>query len=314
MADELVDEHANARVVLIVDDVLENLAVLHDTLDNAGFMVLVANNGKEALERAVEAQPDIVLLDAMMPGMDGFEVCRRLKLDILTRHMPVIFMTGLTESEHVVAGFDAGGVDYVTKPIRPNEVLARILAHIKTSRMMHQARGVLDAFGQAAIAVNLETDLIVWQTPLARKLLKVYFTEQSWLLNQSSLPARVQEWINRLKSSPQYQDAPVLAIMANQQKLYLRAAKVVDENQLVIVLREESVDLQVATLISLFNLTRREAEVLYWTMQGKTNRDIGDILGTSPRTVNKHLEHVFEKLGVETRTAASALVRSKIQN
>jgi len=305
---------ASSAIVLIVDDVPENLAVLHDTLDEAEYMVLVANNGKDALERAMEAQPDIILLDAMMPGMDGFEVCRRLKAEFLTRHIPVIFMTGLTESEHVVAGFEAGGVDYVTKPIRPNEVMARIQAHIKTSRMMNQARGVLDAFGQAAIAVHLETKLIVWQTPLARKLLKKYFLEETALLSQSSLPEQLQQWMSGLSAYSQYQDAPVLTITSNEQKLFFKASKVVDDNQLVIILREESIDLVIAALISSFNLTRREAEVLYWTMQGKTNRDIGDILGSSPRTVNKHLEHVFEKLGVETRTAASACARSKLQN
>jgi len=304
----------NSAVVLIVDDVPENLAVLHDTLDEADYMVLVANNGQDALERAMDAQPDIILLDAMMPGMDGFEVCRKLKAEFLTRHIPVIFMTGLTESEHVVAGFEAGGVDYVTKPIRPNEVMVRIQAHIKTSRMMNQARGVLDAFGQAAIAVHLENNLIVWQTPLARKLLKKYFVEESSLLSQSSLPIQLMHWVSGLSAYTQYQDAPVLTITSNEQKLFFKASKVVDDNQLVIVLREESIDLVIEALISSFSLTKREAEVLYWTMQGKTNRDIGDILGSSPRTVNKHLEHVFEKLGVETRTAASAYARSKLQN
>ena len=112
------------RVVLIVDDVPDNVAPLHDALDEAGYTVLVALSGEQALQRALQAQPDIVLLDAMMPGMDGFEVARRLKADARTAPIPVVFMTGLTETEHVVAALAAGGVDYVTKPLKPAEVLA----------------------------------------------------------------------------------------------------------------------------------------------------------------------------------------------
>lgn len=151
--------------VLIVDDVLDNLAYLHDALDESGYMVLVANSGQTALQRASDAQPNVILLDAVMPEMDGFETCRQLKANSLTRHIPVIFMTGLTEAEHVAAGFEAGGVDYVTKPIRPKEVLARIASHLQTVKLMNQARSALDAFGQAAIAVTPQDGKIVWQSP-----------------------------------------------------------------------------------------------------------------------------------------------------
>jgi len=119
------DRHGS-DVVLIVDDVPDNLAVLHDALDEAGYTVLVATNGESALQRARQSRPDVILLDALMPGMDGFEVARRLKTDFSTQHIPIVFMTGLTETEHVVAAFAAGGADYVTKPIRPQEVLARM--------------------------------------------------------------------------------------------------------------------------------------------------------------------------------------------
>ena len=87
-------------IVLIVDDVPDNLSVLHDALDEAGYTVLVATHGEQALQRAAQAQPDIILLDAVMPGMDGFEVARRLKADAHTAYIPVVFMTGLTETEH----------------------------------------------------------------------------------------------------------------------------------------------------------------------------------------------------------------------
>ncbi len=124
------------------------------------------------MQRAAQAMPDVILLDAMMPGMDGFEVARRLKAQADTAHIPIVFMTGLTETEHVVAAFQAGGVDYVAKPIKPMEVLARIAAHVQGARERRQARNALDAFGHASITVRISDGRILWQTPLARKLLQ----------------------------------------------------------------------------------------------------------------------------------------------
>ncbi|MCB5189513.1 response regulator transcription factor [Methylobacillus arboreus] len=298
-------------VVLIVDDVPDNLAVLHDALDESGYMVLVANNGETALQRAEEARPDIILLDAIMPGLDGFEVCARLKANLNTRHIPVIFMTGLTESEHVVAGFAAGGTDYVTKPIRTAEVIARISTHLQASRQMHQARGALDAFGQAAIAVLPSNGRIVWQTPLARDWMQRYFSAPD--IDADTLtPLLLLKWLDNLKSSGT--EANPLMVVQGSGRLIFSPADLDAEGQWIILLREESDAAQIEALMQAFGLTQRESEVLYWAIKGKTNRDIGDILGTSPRTVNKHMEHVFAKLGVETRTAAAALATSKMRN
>ena len=166
------DRTRGAGLVLIVDDVPDNLAVLHDALDEAGYTVLVATDGASALQRAAQADPDIVLLDAVMPGIDGFEVARRLKAGPETAHIPIVFMTGLTDTEHVLAAFEAGGVDYVTKPIRAPEVLARMAVHMQAARQARQARNALDAYGHATIAVRLQEGSaarLVWQTPLARR-------------------------------------------------------------------------------------------------------------------------------------------------
>jgi len=302
----------DATIVLIVDDVPDNLAVLHDALDESGFVVLVANHGEAALITATEAQPDVILLDAMMPGMDGFEVCRKLKADINTRHIPVIFMTGLTESEHVVAAFQAGGTDYVTKPIRAAEVLARIDAHLQTSRMMSQARGALDAFGQAAIALIPSTGRIVWQTPLAREWMQRYFAEH-YADTPAQTPSQLLSWLKHIANNDSQDGILPLIVMQARGRLVFVPADISHDEQWVILLREESDSAQIEALMNIFKLTMRESEVLYWATKGKTSRDIGDILGTSPRTVNKHLEHVFVKLGVETRTAAAALATSKIR-
>ncbi|MDB5814654.1 MAG: two component transcriptional regulator, LuxR family [Rhodocyclales bacterium] len=301
-------DRSSTNVVLIVDDVPDNLSVLHDALDESGFTVLVAINGESALQRARQSLPDIILLDAMMPGMDGFEVSRRLKADFATQHIPIIFMTGLTETEHVVAAFNAGGSDYVSKPIRTGEVIARIATHLQSARQMKQARSALDAFGQATISVRPASGRITWQTPLARKLLAEYFGADD------VAPAPVLEWIAttalRLKSSLPQPPKPLTITRSAKRLIFTLHDQTADEEWLL-VLREESDTAVIESLIAAFRLTQKEAEVLYWVIKGKTNKDICYILGSSPRTVHKHLEHVFEKLGVETRTAAANLALAK---
>jgi len=299
-------ERPPGQLVLVVDDMPENLAVLHDALDESGYSVVVANNGVTALEQAHALVPDVVLLDAVMPGMDGFEVCRRLKADLQTRAIPVIFMTGLTESEHVVAAFQVGGSDYVTKPVRQNEMLARIRAHTQNARMMSQVRSALDAFGHAVLVIDPD-ERIIWQTPLARQWLDIYFPSHA----KSSLPPQISPWLQRaVRARSASEEAAALVIAQGTRRLIFTLGEAEEAVQWSLVLREEADDALVQSLMAKHRLTQREAEVLHWLSKGKTNRDIGDILGTSPRTVNKHLEHVFEKLGVETRTAAAALAVS----
>jgi DNA-binding response OmpR family regulator/DNA-binding CsgD family transcriptional regulator len=302
-------DRLKGEVVLIVDDVPENLSLLHDALDEAGYTVLVATNGESALQRARQSVPDVVLLDAVMPGMDGFEVARRLKADFTTQHIPIVFMTGLTETEHVVAAFAAGGADYVTKPIKPAEVLARIAAHMQNARQMRQARTTLDAFGQATVAVRAGDGQLVWQTPLARKLMEAYFPRAG-----AQAPQRLLDWIAEAgRARAEGRDAPVLLATRGSARLLAAFHEQSGEQESLVVLREEDDAAEIEALVTAFRLTLREAEVLYWVTQGKANKDIGDILGTSPRTVNKHLEHVFEKLGVENRTAAAKLATERLR-
>jgi len=118
------------HTILIIDDNPANLGVLSSCLEEAGFETMVAIDGKSGLNIARDGQPDLILLDVLMPGMDGFEACRFMKEDERTREIPVIFMTALTETENEVAGFEAGGVDYITKPFQVEEVLARVKTHL----------------------------------------------------------------------------------------------------------------------------------------------------------------------------------------
>jgi DNA-binding NarL/FixJ family response regulator len=296
-------------IVLIVDDVPDNISLLHDALDEAGYTVLVATSGESALQRAAQALPDVILLDAVMPGMDGFEVARRLKADFATQPIPIVFMTGLTDTEHVVAAFAAGGADYVTKPIRPPEVLARIAAHVQSARRMKQARTALDAFGQATVALRLAAARIVWQTPLARQFLHAYCGNP-----EEVAPPELLAWVAAvLDARRENRPAPENLVAQGSRRLLASLHDQTGDDEWLVVLREENDASAIESLIAAFRLTQREAEVLYWLSLGKTNNDIADILGNSPRTVNKHLEHVFEKLGVETRTAAAKLAMGKMK-
>ena len=308
-------------MVLIVDDIPDNLAVLHDALDESGYTVLVATDGASAIARAAQALPDIVLLDALMPGMDGFEVARRLKADQATAPIPIVFMTALTDTEHVLAAFAAGGVDYVSKPVRPREVVARIAAHLQSARHARQARNALDAFGHASIALRPADGRVLWQTPLARDLMKRHvgagaaaapgLTAASGVVAPLHAPASLCDWV-RARVSPAGATAPEAAdtwtCVTGTRRLHCSLHPASAEDEWLLVLTESSNGAAIEALSLQFRLTAREAEVLYWVAHGKTNRDIGDILGTRPKTITKHLEHVFEKLGVETRTAAAARV------
>jgi DNA-binding NarL/FixJ family response regulator len=323
-------DRSESDVVLIVDDVPDNLAVLHDALDAAGFAVLVATRGEAALERAAAALPDIVLLDALMPGMDGFEVARRLKADPRTAAIPIVFMTGLTDTEHVVAALGAGGTDYITKPIRPAEVMARIHVHLQgarrarqTAQQAGQARNALDAFGYASITVRASDGRLMWQTALARDLLLRYYGSSGPLA-----PRPVVDWLRRHLADARRQIEPPrlsveqAAAHGGVRRLTFRLHRQTDDGDegaetgggdWLIVMREESEQVAMEALSLAFGLTAREAEVLYWVAQGKTNRDIGDILGASPATAKKHLERIFAKLGVETRTAAAGMAMNRLR-
>jgi DNA-binding response OmpR family regulator len=302
-------DRANSNIVLIVDDVPDNLSVLHDALDESGYTVLVATGGEAALQRASQALPDIVLLDAMMPGMDGFEVAKRLKASSATAHIPIIFMTGLTETEHLVAALEAGGVDYVTKPIKPKEVLARMGVHVQGARQARQTRNALDAFGYASITVRASDGKLMWQTPLARELLLAYYGTSS-----PETPRPVVDWLRRhLAEAEQQIEPPRLTAELGARRLTFRLHQQTGDDDWLIVMREVS-DTAVIEAMSLsFKLTAREAEVLYWVVKGKINRDIADIVGASPATVKKHLERIFGKLGVETRTAAAGMAMNRIR-
>lgn len=135
LPDEEFDSHKKLETILVIDDSPTNLEILHDVLGGAGFEVLVEMDGISGIEQVESNPPDLILLDVMMPKIDGFETCRRLQANPSTKHIPIIFITALTEAEEKVKGLKLGAVDYITKPFEQNEVLARINLHLKLRQL-----------------------------------------------------------------------------------------------------------------------------------------------------------------------------------
>lgn len=296
-------------VVLVVDDSPEALGFLTSAMEAAGVTVLVARSGEAALGIAGRVAPDIILMDAVMPGLDGFETCRRLKAMSGVSHVPVIFMTGLTETEHVVHALESGGVDYLTKPINIDELRARIRVHLANARSAQSARVALDAAGRHLLAVSSDGH-VQWTTPQASRLLgspagpgasvRVGARVQAWLAERGGGAAIAGESFTLDPADPTSLQLVCLGSIGADEHLF-RLVALGSENQDEI-LRQN------------FGLTQRESEVLLWIARGKSNRDIGDILGLSPRTVNKHLEQVYAKLGVENRASAAIKATHVLQS
>jgi DNA-binding NarL/FixJ family response regulator len=300
-----VEGHNKVRrdTLLVVDDTPETLGFLTDTLDGAGFTVLIATDGASALELVDQITPDLVLMDAVMPGLDGFETCRRLKNDKLLTHLPVIFMTGLSETEDVVRGLAAGGIDYVTKPIVIDELLARIRVHLVNARITRGSRAALDATGRFLLATD-NAEQLLWCTPKAKQLLGELFPD-SIGGSSTGLPAAISERLRHLRLARSRVSVRSYLDVGNR-RLELSFLSSLGPEELLFRITEVNETADEQLLQRSLELTSREAQVLLWISRGKSNREIGEILGISPRTVNKHLEQVFVKLGVENRAAAAA--------
>ncbi|MDG1496170.1 MAG: response regulator transcription factor [Porticoccaceae bacterium] len=284
-------------VVLIVDDSPETISMLNASLSEVGLTVLVALSGAQALTIAKRIKPEIILMDGMMPEMDGFEACRLIKADALIAHIPVIFMTGLNASEDIVRGFDAGGIDYITKPIDMQGLIARIGAQLTNSRIANGARQALDSLGQHSLSVDLRGK-ILWSTPNTHRLMDSSGATQEWIAK--TLPASLRPWLAEGAKQP-------LRLDNLNQPLLVTALQAQDSDERLLAIELANKPNEEDLLKEKFGLTAREAEVLTWITKGKTNHEIAIILDFSPRTANKHLEQIFRKLNVENRTTAAAI-------
>lgn len=288
-------------IVLIVDDSPEALGFLTDALEQTGFSVLIATSGQASINIAEKITPDIILMDAVMPGLDGFETCRRLKANAAIAPVPVIFMTGLTETEHVVHALESGGVDYLTKPINIDELRARIRVHLANARSAQHARVALDAAGRHLMAVTAEGEL-KWATPQASRLLNLASGSEA---GNAAITREIARWLGARSSAGFSTEAPLAIGLGDRASLHLNYLGEVGANEILFRITSANKEADDDILKRQFGLTAREAEVLVWISKGKANRDIGEILGLSSRTVNKHLEQIYVKLGVENRASAA---------
>lgn len=290
--------------VLVVDDTPANLGLVLETLGGAGLRVLVAESGARALELLAQQPVDLVLLDMIMPGLDGLAVCSRIKQHATWRELPLIFLTAVDVPAQKVRALEAGAVDYISKPVHPPEVLARVRTHLdlRAARLALQRQNAqLEA--EIALRLDAETQLassldralliadrdgrLVFQTLRATHLLFKHLANHQ--------PGRLPP---ELATAERYQSAAGALLLH-------RFTEQGNDALTVLYLIEEHAPPGPAELTKL-GVTPRQAEVLYWIAQGKTNAEIAIILGTSPRTVEKHVEQLLERLGVENRVAAAA--------
>ncbi|WP_309472376.1 MULTISPECIES: response regulator transcription factor [unclassified Psychromonas] len=287
-------DHNSSDVVLVVDDSPESLGMLNVALNSQGYTALVALSGQQALAIAEKVPPDVVLLDAMMPEMDGFETCRRLKE--LLPNTPIIFMTGLTDVEDIVKGIEAGGVDYVTKPISPDEVIVRIKRHIETAKLALSAQDALDHAGKTVFCVS-PVGRLSWATPHVHELIDQVSKDDAspW----ATLAPLIEKWLSNDTKTELIVNcfANKISIAYERQQQQMHLLRIVQNKT-----QKSATDLQ-----QQLPITKRESEVLYWVSYGKTSWEISQILTMSPRTVNKHLEQIYKKLGVDNRTSAAAI-------
>jgi DNA-binding response OmpR family regulator/DNA-binding CsgD family transcriptional regulator len=268
--------------ILIVDDVSANVDMLRKILEAEGYSISMAPNGEVALDRAAKIKPDLILMDVMMPGIDRFETCRKLKEDSVLKNTPILFVTGKTETEDIVEGFRAGGADYITKPFRSEEVIARVGTHLRLRGSIEK----LEKFNQ-----HLEELVAARTHELQKKNLAL-----SEILSQIELERK------------QIKDA----VRTNSDKLILPIIKKLrnkggDKNSQYYDILEKSVKeltLEFGNKISdnLFQMSSREIEICNLIKNGFEGKEMSRFLDISYKTVETHRRNIRRKLGIVNKS------------
>lgn len=297
------NQSPDSSTLLIVDDTPDNIRVLFEYLSDTGYNVLVCESGEAALATLEVEEPDLILLDVMMPGIDGLETCRRIKQLPAGSDVPVFFMTALDDPFDKVRGLEVGAVDYLTKPVYPEEVLARVRAHLEIrqlqkalleqnerldaalQRSITAEQQLSESLGRAVLVVDARTHEILFSTRQAETL----------IARHGGVSA-LQTWLT---------DGTASVDGAHGRKLEIsRNGPAPGKGTLLVTLHEQNRDPCPEDLNHL-GLTPRETEILFWVAQGKTSPEIAVILETQLCTVKKHVGNLLPKLGVETRLAAA---------
>jgi DNA-binding NarL/FixJ family response regulator len=270
--------------------------------------VLAADSGQQALTELQSIAPDLILLDVLMPGLDGFATCERIKADPDFADVPLMFLTALGETVDKVKGFELGAVDYITKPIKSEEVLARVNAHLDLRALrleLEQRNEELDREMQLRLGAEqaltraLDTPVLLLEQTGA-----VQFCTQAadaLLARHGGLPPPAQRraWLAAAESE----------VPGSNGRLYVkRRPDPAGSGRALFLLVERAPPEQPHQLAAL-GLTARETEILFWIAQGKTSPEIATIVSAATATVKRHVHHILHKLGVETRLAAALKAR-----
>ncbi len=307
--------------ILLIDDTTTNLKVAMQYLSAYSFDILIAHDGETGIERAKLARPDLILLDVQMPGIDGFETCRRLKASPITSKIPVILMTVFTETAYKVRGLEAGAVDYLTKPIDEAELLARVNTHIKLyhlqeqleTRVRERTAALEEEMARRAVQEQEKAELmelVRQQSEQLRQLTQLLLDNED---SQHSQLQAGQEQVDRdLLVLEQQLDhaAQLLASSPTQpQAAELALQTIRDARQVLDHVRQESrqlgTNLEEVTSIRtnlranpLFKLSDREYEIFQLLAQGKSLTEIGKLLYLAKTTVSTYRQRIMEKLDV----------------
>lgn len=313
--------------ILIIDDTPENLRVAVKQLEAFRYEILTARDGETGIARARLVIPDLILLDVQMPGIDGYETCRRLKADPLTAEIPVIFMTVLSDIRHKIQGFDVGGVDYVTKPIEASELFARVRAHLQIRALQKELEAysasletrvaertaALELELKQKVAYQQERDHLLDRVRAQSEQLRLLTKE--WMLEQeshnrglaSTLETQVGSRLNRLHLHL----TQALQLLSGPGTGPAQQAVVEHLHASLELLQPARTDAEAVggSLTSpptpglqanpLFRLSTREYEVLQLMAAGKTNKEIAWTLDVARTTVSTYRMRIMEKLEVE---------------
>ena len=269
-------------IVLVVDDSPETLRLLTDALEEAGMTVLVAREGEHALSIVEKSCPTSFSWTRSCREPTASRPAESSSRIPALAHVPIIFMTGLTETEHIIKGLEAGGVDYITKPIVPREVLARIRVHLANARMAHSARTALDAFGRFLLAAS-RTGRVLWYTPQAAKLLSLAFADFD--REDYVLPAEIQAWLHQCAGTPAGPEAASMnlkdrTLPNGMHRIYIGQ---IGPDEYLLRLVEGGLDDDRTVLKQKLAVTEREAEVLLWLSPAASRiADIAEILDLQP--------------------------------
>jgi DNA-binding NarL/FixJ family response regulator len=296
--------------VLVAEACRESALLLATAIEEgSNLSVVIATDLAGLISQGSSARPQVVLLGSDLSGLSAIETIRAIKKSRGLINAKIVVMSATIGTAHLEAVLDSGAADYVPKPVNVREIIARVQVQQRAAQQTQHSTHALDAFGFASMTVDARSGHLVWQTALSRDIFQRFFETPP----TEFVPVNILEWLQIEIARPNPRDYQRLVLTNGQQRLTLSIHGQLEDGEWLVVQRETS-DRTVIELIGrIFQLTARESEVLYWVVRGKINRDIGDIVGASPATVKKHLERVFEKLCVETRTAAAAMALSRIR-